>query len=241
MAGVSGDGPERLEGRTSVDGGSQVGDAPHRPAPGWIRTRPVVVFNAADLVGDGEGSRALAERIRRCRLAFADRRRSEPERLQRAAAVLEAWPVPRLEGGSRACYRPDLDRIDLPDPGLFHSAAGRLATWAHEAIHSTGHALRLHRDLDGSFGSAAYAREELVAELGAVLVGERLEIGSDTANHAAYLSHWCDLLSQEPRLLLQVLGDARRAADLIAPEVELPQAGAEKGGSSLTTLPSRPA
>ena len=47
---------------------------------------------------------------------------------------------------------------------------------------------------------------------------ERLAIGSDTANHAAYLRHWCELLRQDPRVLLQVLGDARRAADLIAPE-----------------------
>jgi antirestriction protein ArdC len=123
-----------------------------------------------------------------------------------------------LEGGDRACYRPDLDRIEIPDRGSFHAAAARLATWAHEAIHSTGHPRRLARNLAAGFGSAAYAREELVAELGAVLLGERLAIGSDTANHAAYLRHWCELLRQDSRLLLQVLGDARRAADLIAPE-----------------------
>jgi antirestriction protein ArdC len=191
---------------------------------GGIRTRPVVVFNAADLVGDGEGSRALAERIQRCRAASHQRQRPVPERLRRATAVLEAWPVPRLEGGNRACYRSDLDRIELPDADRFQSASARLATWAHEAIHSSGHPSRLNRNLEGAFGSAAYAREELVAELGAVLLGERLEIGSDTANHAAYLGHWCELLRQEPRVLLQVLGDARKAADQIAPEAALPPA-----------------
>lgn len=40
------------------------------------------------------------------------------------------------------------------------------------------------------------------------------------ANHAAYLGHWVDLLRELPRVLLQVLSDARRAADLICPELE---------------------
>jgi antirestriction protein ArdC len=69
-------------------------------------------------------------------------------------------------------------------------------------------------------GGRAYAREELVAELGAVLLGDRLEIGSDVNNHAAYLAGWVELLQDSPRVLLRVLGDARRAADLICPETE---------------------
>jgi hypothetical protein len=39
------------------------------------------------------------------------------------------------------------------------------------------------------------------------------------ANHAADLGHWVALLKESPRVLLQVLSDARRAADLIFPEV----------------------
>jgi hypothetical protein len=179
-------------------------------APGGFR--PVVVFNAADLVGASlEG--LLAER----QAEAAGRRRPEPERLARAEEVLERWPVPVLRGGERACYNPASDRIALPERGCFHTAAAAAATWAHEAIHSTGHPSRLARDLSGAFGSPVYAREELVAELGAVLLGERLEIGSDTANHAAYLAHWVALLRQSPRLLFSLLREARRAADLICP------------------------
>jgi antirestriction protein ArdC len=188
------------------------------PRPAAIRFKPVAVFNAADLEGETLAS-LLAERRRAANLAI----RPEPERLQSAEAVLRAWPVPVRHGGDRACYLPSLDRIQLPDRDAFHSAAALYATWAHEAIHSTGHPSRLGRDLSGSpsAGEAAlkaYAREELVAELGAVLLGDRLEIGSDGMNHAAYLSHWVELLRESPRLLLQVLGEARRAADLIAPE-----------------------
>jgi antirestriction protein ArdC len=71
---------------------------------------------------------------------------------------------------------------------------------------------------DDGDGGRAYAREELVAKLGAVLLGHRLEIGTAMANHAAYLGHWLELLRESPRLLLQVLSDARKAADLICPE-----------------------
>jgi antirestriction protein ArdC len=181
----------------------------------WISYRPVAVFNAADLVGEG-----LAGLIAARRAAEGAAVRPEPERLAAAEAVLGAWPVPVNHGGERACYLPQLDRIALPDRAAFHSASALYATWAHEAIHSTGHPSRLKRDLSGAMGSRAYAREELVAELGAVLLGDRLEIGSDVSHHAAYLAHWIELLRESPRLLFQVLSDARQAADLIAPDEE---------------------
>ena len=106
------------------------------------------------------------------------------------------------------------DRIQLPDRSSFHSSGALYATWAHEVIHSTGHCSRLARDLSGGMGEGgdggrACSREELVAELGAVLLGDRLEIGSAMANHAAYQGHWVELLKESPQVLLQVLSDAR--------------------------------
>ncbi|MEB3260401.1 MAG: zincin-like metallopeptidase domain-containing protein [Cyanobacteriota bacterium] len=181
------------------------------PRP-WVRYRPVPLFNAEDLAGE-----ALPGLIRARMAAEQPFQRSEPERLAQAEAVLRAWAVPMEHGGDRAFYNPQTDRIQLPDRRAFHSAAALYATWAHEALHSTGHATRLGRDLSGSLGSAAYAREELVAELGAVLLGERLEIGSDVANHAAYLVEWIRLLKQTPSLLYKLLSEARQAADLICP------------------------
>ncbi len=190
----------------------------------WVSYRPVAVFNAADLEGE-----ALEALLRKRRLAQGVGLRPEPERLEAAQAVLGRWPVPVRFGGDRACYLPVPDRIQLPERTAFHSAAALYATWAHEAIHSTGHSSRLARDLsggpgEGGDGGRAYAREELVAELGAVLLGDRLEIGSAMANHAAYLGHWVGLLRESPRLLLQVLSDARKAADLICPEAPAAEA-----------------
>jgi antirestriction protein ArdC len=172
--------------------------------------RPLVVFNAIDLEGD-----ALAGWVAQRQAEAAGAERSEPDRLAAAEAVLGAWPVPVSYGGERACYLPQIDRIQLPERAAFHSAAGFYATWAHEVIHSTGHASRLKRDLCGRFGSKAYAREELVAELGSVLLGDQLEIGSSIENHAAYLGHWIELLKESPQMLFQVLGEARRAVEFV--------------------------
>jgi len=179
----------------------------------WVSYRPVPVFNAADLEGPG-----LAELIAARQEAAGQQARPEPERLAAAEAVLSAWPVPVSYGGDRAFYLPQLDRIQLPDRASFHSPGAFYATWAHEQVHSTGHASRLKRDLGGSFGKPRYAREELVAELGAVLLGDRLEIGSELQSHAAYLEHWIALLQAEPQVLFQLLGEARQAVELIAPE-----------------------
>ena len=106
----------------------------------------------------------------------------------------------------------------MPLPEAFSSREAYGATWAHEQIHSTGHPSKLERPQSGVMGSSAYALEELVAELGAVIVCQRLQVSSDFHNHAAYLAQWAELLREKPSVLFQVLSAARQAADLIAPE-----------------------
>jgi antirestriction protein ArdC len=160
----------------------------------WASYRTVAVFNAADLEGE-----ALSGLIEARQEAEGVEAKPEPERLEAAEAVLGAWPVPVSFGGDRACYLPAIDHIQLPDRASFHSPAAFCATWAHEQIHSTGHESRLKRDLGGAFGKPRYAREELVAELGAVLLGDRLEIGSEIESHAAYLGHWSSCSRNRPR------------------------------------------
>jgi antirestriction protein ArdC len=108
----------------------------------------------------------------------------------------------------------------MPGRAQFETVEGLYATWAHEQVHSTGHSSRLARKLGNSFGSADYAREELVAELGAFLICNRLEISSSTENHAAYLGHWAGVLKEGPKVLFKALSDATKAANLICgPEI----------------------
>jgi len=132
---------------------------------------------------------------------------------------LWTWPVPTNFGGTRACYSASLDRISMPEALSFESRESFCSTWLHEQAHSTGHSSRLDRKLGNQFGSAAYAREELIAELASVLACYRLRIGYDLPQHAAYMSSWAKALKEGgAKELLKVLSEARAAADLIAPE-----------------------
>ena len=85
--------------------------------------------------------------------------------------------------------------------------------------HSTGHNTRLDRPLGNRFGSPAYAREELIAELASVLACYRLRIGYELEQHSAYLKSWASALKEGgAKELFKVLSLARQSADLIAPE-----------------------
>ncbi|MCT0218236.1 DUF1738 domain-containing protein [Synechococcus sp. CS-1329] len=184
----------------------------------WVSYKVVPVFNAADLVGTSHEAQQTLEAAIASALHLAGTPATPAARLEHAESVLEAWPVATVFGGAFACYSPAADRIAMPLPEAFLQREAYGATWAHEQIHSTGHPSRLERPQSGAMGSSAYAKEELVAELGAVIVCQRLQIGSDFQNHAAYLAHWAELLREKPSVLFQVLSAARQAADLIAPE-----------------------
>ena len=127
--------------------------------------------------------------------------------------------MPTNFGGTRACYSSSLDRISMPQDISFESRESFCSTWLHEQAHSTGHSSRLDRKLGNQYGSAAYAREELIAELASVLACYRLRIGFDLPQHAAYMSSWAKALKEGgAKELMKVLSEARMAADLIAPE-----------------------
>lgn len=180
----------------------------------WVSFKPVCVFNVADLVGGDEASQqALEARIAAALGSVVVK--PEPERLANAEAVLGAWPVETVWTGDRAFYNSGTDRITMPTRAQFSTAEGLYATWAHEQAHSTGHNSRLGRKLGSGFGTADYAREELVAELAAFLICNRLEISSSTENHAAYLGSWVAALKEGPKVLFKALSDATKAANAI--------------------------
>lgn len=180
----------------------------------WVSYKPACVFNVADLQGEG-----LAEAIAAALGNVVIK--PEPERLAQAESVLGAWPVVTTWAGGRACYSPAGDRITMPGRDQFETGAGLYATWAHEQAHSTGHSSRLARTFGLGMGSPEYAREELVAELAAFLICHRLQIPSQTENHAAYLGQWAKALGEGPKVLFKALSDATKAANLICgPEIE---------------------
>jgi antirestriction protein ArdC len=118
-------------------------------------------------------------------------------------------------GGDRAFYSPAHDYIQLPEPDSFHSPQAFAATALHEAGHWSGHASRLSRDLTGRFGSAAYAQEELRAELASVFIGAELGLPCDIPNHASYVASWAQKLKEDKREIFRAAADAQRIADYL--------------------------
>jgi antirestriction protein ArdC len=55
------------------------------------------------------------------------------------------------------------------------------------------HKARLDRDLKGKFGQAAYAAEELIAELGAAFLAAEFSFDGDV-RHAGDIESWLSLL-----------------------------------------------
>jgi len=135
----------------------------------------------------------------------------EPERHVRAEAILanSGANIKHIEG-DRAFYQPSTDSITLPERHQFLSADNYYATALHELGHWTGHPSRLNRDLAHPFGSEGYAREELRAEIASLMLGERMDIGHDPAQHAAYVGSWIKALQEDPREIFRAASAAEK-------------------------------
>jgi antirestriction protein ArdC len=109
------------------------------------------------------------------------------ERIEDAEVILAKSGVAIRIGGDRAFYSPPGDFIQLPPDEAFESPACRASVALHELAHASGHPSRLNRDLTGRFGSSAYSREELRAELASLLIGSEIGLPTDIPNHASYI------------------------------------------------------
>ena len=119
------------------------------------------------------------------------------------------------DGGDQAFYIPSRDEIHLPEKQHFLSADGYYATVIHEIGHSTGHHSRLDRDMKGKRGTESYAKEEMVAELSSMMVGERLGIGYDPGQHVAYVEHWIKILKDDPKEIMRAASSAEKVCQYL--------------------------
>lgn len=147
-------------------------------------------------------------------------RRPEPEIHAACEAVLHrSGALITHDGGNRAFYQPSSDTIHLPKRDAFASQSGLYAVALHELAHWTGHPSRLKRDLSGKFGSVSYAKEELVAQISSMAMDERLQVGFDPTQHAAYIQSWIRILRDDPKEIFRAAAAAERVmAFLNVPE-----------------------
>ena len=87
--------------------------------------------------------------------------------------------------------------------------------------HSTGAENQLDRLKPTTFGSAEYAREELVAELTAALTAQRYGMSKHLKDDtAAYLKAWLDSLKESPQYIKTVLLDVKKATSMLTQHID---------------------
>ena len=139
------------------------------------------------------------------------------ERIERADAFFAETRADIRHGGDRAYYAIHPDYIQMPPAETFRDAESYAATLAHELTHWTRHPNRLDRDLGRKrWGDEGYAREELVAEIGAAFLCADLGIAPEVReDHAAYVASWLKVLKDDKRAVFQAAAHAQKAVDYL--------------------------
>ena len=168
-----------------------------------IRPRYFYVFNASLITGIPP-------------LETAAKATVEPDEL--ISRLSESMNVPIMHFINSSCaYNPYRDSIVTPPPECFESSYEYNSSVLHELAHSTGHSSRLDRPLSTVFGSTAYAREELVAEITSAFMGAHLEMPEgdhpDTEQHREYVRGWLQNLRNDPYMLADAIKDAEKASE----------------------------
>jgi len=140
-----------------------------------------------------------------------------PERRNHMLEAFFASTKADIYTGTRASYNETTDRIQMPPFEAFLSAKDYYGTLAHELCHWTKHPTRLNRDLGRTRrGDEGYAKEELVAELGACFLAADLGIEPmPEEQHAAYIQGWLKALKDDKRFIFMASSYAQRAVDYI--------------------------
>lgn len=139
------------------------------------------------------------------------------QRIDHAETFFAATGAEIRHGGGRAYYSPATDHIQMPLIDKFYTAAGYYATLAHETVHWTKHKTRLDRDFGcETQGDEGYAREELVAELGAAFLSADLGLVLDIReDHASYIDSWLRVLKGDKKAIFNAASHAQKAIDLL--------------------------
>lgn len=139
------------------------------------------------------------------------------------AAIIAGYPnKPEIfhRAGDKAYYSPLTDSITIPAMEQYENATDYAYTLCHEVTHSTGHQSRLNRfadeaDAPAVFGSPVYAKEELVADIGANILLSSAGVQLDVKNSAAYIKGWLKALNDDSNLIISAATKAQKAADYV--------------------------
>ncbi|HEY2010883.1 MAG TPA: zincin-like metallopeptidase domain-containing protein [Rhizomicrobium sp.] len=131
-----------------------------------------------------------------------------------AEALIAASGAQFQRDDTKAYYHTGSDSIHVPPQESFFEPINFYRTALHELTHWTGAKHRLNRDFSGRFGSTAYAREELVAEMGSAFLCASLGI-VPTVRHADYIGNWLEVLKNDSRAIVSAASHASKACDFL--------------------------
>ena len=134
--------------------------------------------------------------------------------LPEVEALIRGSCVDLRLGGDKAYYAVGADYVQVPRPEAYFAPIDWHRTALHELGHWSGATHRLGRDLSGGFGSAKYAREELVAEMCAAFCCATLGI-TPTVRHADYIGSWLEVVREDNRAIVRAASAASKAADYL--------------------------
>jgi len=154
-------------------------------------------------------------------------------RIEKAETFFAATRADIRHGGNQAYYAIGEDRVQMPPFEAFRDAESYYATLAHELTHWTRHPTRLDRSFGRKkWGDEGYAKEELVAELGAAFLSADLGLTPEPrADHASYIASWLKVLKDDKWAIFTAAAHAQRAADYLIglqPQAEAIEPAAEE-------------
>lgn len=123
--------------------------------------------------------------------------------------------------GFQPCYIPRTDEVRCPPASEFHSLEDFHATLLHEAA---GHGSQAMKRLGmmsmapPRFGTAEYARLELVAELVSAQLGAELGLPMGPTlieSHASYLASWLQVLKGDKNEIFRAAANAQKICDYV--------------------------
>lgn len=168
--------------------------------------KPYAVFNADQIEGLSDSFYKKQEPVK------ADAR-SRNEQLERFFAETKA----DIRTGWQASYSIGIDRVQMPPFESFETPEAYYAVLAHEITHWTRHPTRLDRDMGRKvYGDEGYAKEELVAELGACFLAADLSFEPmPPSQHAAYIQSWLHVLQNDKRFIFSAASHAQKAVEYL--------------------------
>ncbi len=149
--------------------------------------------------------------------AVAEPKLDPVQRIDYADRFFTATRAEIRHGGDQAYYALQPDYVQIPPFECFEDPEAYYATLAHECTHWTRHPTRLDRDFGRKrWGDDGYAREELVAELGAAFLCADLGLElTPRPDHASYIDNWLKVLNDDRRFIFTAAAHAQRAADYL--------------------------